>query len=770
MDIFLSGKVLGIIEVIKSKNNKKLHVFCAINAKTLKVTFNNAVSKEDQAKATFDVKRGSFATSVTPTWAEDGKSVELGRTSNLIAGTYTVTVAGIELAEGKDTATVEVKAQKISSLEIATDNIVKDGTAKVAYIVKDQYGEKMDVNANTFAWSVVNLTDSTRIAEANPTAIKYLEIDTDGSDTTTKGVAVATNVGDVLRVTGILASDPTVKVVKEITISNVFMQDFQLGEVVLPEGKTRLNEGSTYDVELDYSSLDNYGKEMKLSASQGPAATIDGITFISSNEDVIKAAKMKTTADNKLTFTVEANKAGKATITALNNNTGATSSVEVEVFAEAKATTVEFGDFKKESIIAQDPNGTAKLAVTFFDQYGEVIEDDTYNTTTDFNVTITGPGTLAAQASLVDGYLVFNENSAAVTKGTYTLTVVNKTTGVTNSTPIVVNAAREAAQLVVVDAPKASVVQAASTTVKFKVIDQYGDDFATSSKPVELNWEKKTAGDTIIAAPSGNSGTIAAANIGNAITLTGGTTTGDQTLTFKLASTGAGAAVLDTKVVNISNVAYATAFKATVDKEKYTAGDELTLTVKAEDSNNDLFTKYNGSFASTVTVQGDIAVVNTAKTYNRLLTFVDGVATVKVPVTTAGDGSIKINFDQGNGAADVFVDTDLATKVFEVKVAEVSKVSIDNTKGNKGIVITAEDEFGNKVEAFEGNKVVKVTKYEDGSEVGKKISGDDFDTAKEAIGVFTNGVSASLNLGENTATNDVIEVEVDGFTGTFTVQ
>lgn len=641
-------------EEIEEKELKVTNV-SAINAKTLKVEFNNAIAEQDQAKVTFDVKRGTIATTVETTWAEDGKSVELARATNLLAGTYTVTVGGLEFAEGANVGTVEVEAQEIASLEIATDNVIIGNPVDLVYNAKDQYGEKMDVTADKIAWTVVNTTDITRAVTAGtgtPATDKVIKLDTS-----------ATNVDDVLRVTAFLTADPTIKVVKEVTVSNVFTQEFALGTVVLPEGKTRLDQAvSAYDVELSYTAADNYGEAVKLPASQ-TGATIGEITFVSSNEDLVKVANMATDAKSKLTFKVEAAKSGKATLTALNNSTGETSSVEIEVFATAAPATAEFGEFKDGAeIVAGDAAGTAKLGITFFDQYGEAIEDDTYTIGTDFNVTVTGAGTLTVTPALVGGYMVFDDLNA--TAGTYTITLVHKTTGASASTQVTVNEARVPNELKVKTAPDASVEVAGTTNVEFEVYDQYGKLIPF------VNLGTYTIDVTYSAA--GATASVTNNPLTSYTETITGNAAGTETITFTLNS-AAPVTAIDAQEFEIEVIDALATLDVTVDKTEYTAGDTATVTIKAEKAGNVAHTDYNKTEVAEIAVGSN--------KYLRTVTFVNGVATTTVPVEEAG-ATVTVN-------ATVNAKTDGTAPTVKVVAAEANKLGLST---NDLLVV---DEFGN---------------------------------------------------------------------------
>lgn len=716
----------------------------AINAKTLKVDFNNAISEEDQAKATFDVKRGTIATTVEATWAEDGKSVELVRATNLLAGDYTVTVSGLEFAEDANVGTVKVEAQKIASLEIATDNVVKAASADVVFAAKDQYGDKMDKTRGDFNWTVVNVTDSTRaVTVTGAVGDKVLKLNTNTA-----------NVDDVIRVTGLLASDPSVKVIKEITVSNIFVDSFELGEVVLPKDATMLVQNAGY-VEVKYSAKDNFGNEVKLAdVSAMSTDDVDGIQFITSDATIIPVASatdnFKVT-DGKLEVKV-LDKAGDVTLTALNTNTGETSSIKIKVNATAGAATAEFGEYKDGAeIVAGDLAKTAKLGITFFDQYGEAIkaaDAASKSALTNFNVTVTGAGTTAPTLALsTDGkYIEFNDNAA--TPGTYTATLVHKTTGASVSTQITVNEKRVANQLKVVTAPNTNLVASQGTKVKFEIIDQYGKKMITDQTGYEVKVSKASDADVKITSPAktadgtGLAFTVAIADI----TVTAGAAAATETVTFTLQKTDGTA--IDSQAFNFTVVADATGFDVTSDKDEYTAGDDIAVTVKAKDASG-FYNKYNETKIAIVTVG--------SKAYIRTLNFVNGVATTTVPATTAGAANaLKVNWTSIPGG-------EASASTIKVKGAAASKFVLTGATSAKTLGIELCDDYGNKITTFAGAKVVKVT-----YPAAADITNSGIDVEGNAGVTFTAGkgtITFNANLPVGT-----YKVTFENYTGTLEVK
>lgn len=715
----------------------------ATDAKTLTVTFNQAISAADQALATFTVKKGTTPVPVTATWAADGKSVKLAKSTNLIAGTYTVTVGGFDL--GVDTATTDVVAQKVAGIQIPTSNVKVGDAESIYFTVTDQYGTELAKAGNLFNWSVVNTTSAARTATITPSA-----------STTQKFVAIDTNevipcqVGDVLRVTALLTSDPTVIVTKEITVSNIYTNTFTFGEVVLPEGADKLMQNAGY-VELGYVAADNLGNDVTLSDRVASTTNnaFNGIQFFTSDASIVPVLSTADVVvptiegfkvvDGKLYVKV-LNKSGDVTLTALNTNTGAATTKTITVNKTATPTTVEFGEFVDDSVISGDAAGTAKLGITFFDQYGNALTNKTYNMETDFNVTVSGAGAtpLDPAAALTNGYMTFNDN--LVTAGTYTITLVNKTTGTAVSKQVVVNEARVPNELKVVTTPQATIIAGGTTKVNFDVIDQYGDAMADAAayQVVATN----TNGAAIVEPDNADTFTIPQIIVDT--TIEAGVA-GTATVTYTLEKT-VGHVAVDAAAFNFTVVADAAAFVVETNNTTYTAGDSIEVTVKAEKPAGTVYTSYNETHTATVTVEG--------KDYIRTLAFVNGVVTTTVPATNAATvADVDVTFDSNTyAAADV-----------KVVAAAASKFILAGDTGHATLTPTLQDAYGNTIDTFDGDKILKVT-----YPAAANITGSGIDAEGNVVKTFTDGVGANITFGANLPAG-TYTVTYGSYTGTLTL-
>lgn len=197
----------------------------AINTKTIGVNFKSGVAAEDQAKLTYEVKKGNVAMIVTPNFAEDGMSVNLAKSTNFTAGEYDVRVLydAKEIHAGK----VTFETEKAVSIEIVNDTLPSGDTEKLDYKVLNQYGDEM-LPAPNLNVVFLNKTDSTRTVSS--------------ASLPTVDTSSAKN-GDEIQITLVLQSDPTVKATKIIKIADILIDKIEITGPVYPDEKTAARRG-----------------------------------------------------------------------------------------------------------------------------------------------------------------------------------------------------------------------------------------------------------------------------------------------------------------------------------------------------------------------------------------------------------------------------------------------------------------------------------------------------------------------------------------------
>ncbi|WP_286170432.1 S-layer homology domain-containing protein [Geobacillus sp. AYS3] len=354
----------------------KVESVSAINAKTLKVTFNKAV---DDTKAKFEVKKGSVTVNVAKTtFSADKKSVELELASKLFEGEYTVNVTG--LADQALTGSVKVENEKVAKIELL---------GEVAPVVVEQDGDKKTKKKATVAYRVFNqygedITKSPLAASISWTASNGVDAQDDD-----KGVLTLTNtsdfkIGDKVAITGINVSTNTV-VSGVVTISDASATDtVEFVGIYNKDGKEFSGDLAVGDFVLLLNAKDQYGNDVNASKVN------DDVVFTSSNPSVLAIDKAydgqgKDKDKIGLKFTAGPNYAngGKVIITAISKTSGKVAQFEVNVKAAPALDTFTLGT-PTEIVAAGE---TVKLPFTAVDQYGntvtkyEALEDKvTFNT------------------------------------------------------------------------------------------------------------------------------------------------------------------------------------------------------------------------------------------------------------------------------------------------------------------------------------------------------------------------------------------------------
>jgi hypothetical protein len=433
------------------------------------VTFNMPV--EDTDAVTIKLMKGAAIYSSTVTWNEEKTVATVATVINLPAADYTVEVTGLE--DEALTQTITVAAEAVGSIEV-TPTTLDDATAaaQVAFVVKNQYGEDMKKNADVTGLVVsgFNVTQGAAITVAQPTQ-KYFTINTAATADEFKKddvVRLIVSYAGLTETANIVVQDPAANA----TIS--------LGAVELAKDDVRLNV-SDATVKLGYTLLDQYGAEVKLTASQanaGAILTADKVNFISSNTGVISG--FTTNADKELVLTIAGS--GTATITAVVNATGSVSTTQVVVEADGAAKTATIA---APTMLVAGKDAKFDLATTVLDQYGDVVKSNsglTVAAKAGTNAEVSGAVlTLSAKADTV----TVDPSALAVT-ATRTLTVeLKKGTDVLGTVDIVIEPDAVASQ---VTAAKATAIFEAGSeydylAADFTVLDQYGRAF-TKGTPV----------------------------------------------------------------------------------------------------------------------------------------------------------------------------------------------------------------------------------------------------------------------------------------------
>ncbi|AWZ49450.1 hypothetical protein C3495_11780 [Clostridiaceae bacterium 14S0207] len=432
-----------------------------VNAKTLKVSFNNSIAEKEQAKVKFAVKRGLANVSLSSNWAKDGKSVELSSKNALTEGQYTVTATGLDF--GKTSTTLKVEAQKEKSLTIDCSVLNKNNNAKVKISLKDQYGDDFKLNRGEFIITAFNKTkgEVVKVSEADFT------IDTKNANKISKDDVIVVT---VLHTKSGLTDKKELKVV-----DSAYFDTIELGNIELPKGKKILTSDLT-NVKIDYKAKDQFGEEIKIDNNK--------IEVLSSDKNILNPADVSVDTDTskgtKLTISKFADKksTGKVKLTIVSKESGQTATIELQVEGApgeiAKVKTAE----SQVTIAAGSPVQEVALEVT--DQYGSKIEEKDYNgklklTSSNSSVIKNDEKALIIK----DGKIQLNLENDAKQGVKTTITIINTESGKVLETIAVI--VGEKAVPTTIDLKEGSkyaskLVAGATTELEFVVKDQYGNE------------------------------------------------------------------------------------------------------------------------------------------------------------------------------------------------------------------------------------------------------------------------------------------------------
>ncbi|WP_370222870.1 S-layer homology domain-containing protein [Cytobacillus sp.] len=477
----------------------------AINAKSLKVTFNKAV---DTTKAVFEVKKGSVKVNyATIIWNDAKTEATIELEGKFTAGDYTVNVSG--LTETALTGTTTVTNERVESVQILSENAVlnSNGDAvNVGYKVVNQYGE--DITATTpltvnAAGTVVNVN---------------------GTVTASKGVATipvsgTVKEGDSIVLTLVHAdtgksASSTVKVsakaaVSEIAINGLYNKD----------GKA-LTETTDFSKDAFYllvEGKDQYGKVVNEAALDAQNAVIVNqtnalVANVSTNFETIKVNGKDVTA-LKVTGTP---KAGESTVMIISTATGKNASYTVKVEESQRTDAVTF----------EVPNlavAGEKLFVPIqvLDKQGNLVTDE--KVVTDATRGIKVSGATGATVKTVDGKLGVEVAAGNVSEGYLSLVAVSST-GKSTIANIQVKAAAKPVRVEgVTSAIKTTVLTNAAnqaiTPANVKIIDQYERELTTAQKTALFTADYSL----VISEEKANAGAIALVNTNEVDALAVGT-------------------------------------------------------------------------------------------------------------------------------------------------------------------------------------------------------------------------------------------------------
>ena len=265
-----------VVKAVEQKpEEEQLTMTAAVKGvKTIEVSFNKAIASPDAVKVT--VKKGTAARDCKAT--VDGSKITVAMEAKLTAGTYTVSVEGVDTAAMTANVVVE-KDETLTSFEIAdyltaeSQKVTTNGSIKFAAL--NQYGEKMASTDPT-----VSCSFSSNVEVKSATATKEGEI-------------VVKNINPTLAIVGtkgtvVLVGDKGVTTTKEIsynvapTATTVeLVGSYHKNSASL---KNITEDDTASDYELLFTVKDQYGYDMEASKlTDLQISLVGGLTGLSLN-------------------------------------------------------------------------------------------------------------------------------------------------------------------------------------------------------------------------------------------------------------------------------------------------------------------------------------------------------------------------------------------------------------------------------------------------------------------------------------------------------
>ena len=314
----LTAKV--VVKAVKQEEEKLTMTATVKGVKTIELDFNKTIASPDAVKVT--VKKGTAARDCKAT--VDGTKITLAMDAKLTAGTYDVSVEGVDTTAMTASVVVE-KDETLTSFEISdyivAKSVTETTTGSIKYAALNQYGEKMTANEPTVTCSFGTVANQKPKKTATANAEGEIEV---------------TGINPVLAIVGtkgtvVLVGDMGVTSTKEISY-NTFAKATS-AEVVGTYHKNsatlkNITEGDTIaDYELLLSFKDQYGYGMGTDNLAGVRVTITGgLTDINVDTTSFSTRTVKGVDYVAVPLTATSGKtkavAGDATLTIVNQYHG----------------------------------------------------------------------------------------------------------------------------------------------------------------------------------------------------------------------------------------------------------------------------------------------------------------------------------------------------------------------------------------------------------------------------------------------------------------
>ncbi|WP_404356517.1 S-layer homology domain-containing protein [Cytobacillus firmus] len=499
----------------------------AINAKSLKVTFNGPV---DTTKAVFEVKKGTVKVNTSNTaWNADKTEATIELAGKLTKGDYTVNVTG--LTEEALSKTISVEDEKVAKIEIlSTEAPLVDAAAgidadtnvddlQVGYRVLNQYGE--DVTKTT---SLTTSATNVHVDPANGTVTIVGNYDT--------------NINKLATFTLIHASSATTATATVTAVSEAKISEVSVKGIYNKDGKT-LTETTNTTSDLFYVELeakDQYGNVINDSTKVNQELLVT-----ESNPLVIDAAANASviTVDGKKKVVVALSgtpTVGKSIVTVISKASGKSASATVEVAESKRAYNVDIQ--APELAVAGE---TVNFPVVVTDKDGAVITDLSVLKNGTRGIKVTQGGVDKTNALIVkDGAVVL---PTTLTQGYESFVVISNATQKVDTLTVEAKAAAKPTTVTGLKSSFSTTLKGSSsstiTTANLQVEDQYGR--VMTQAQLEAWLDAAATNEIVVSSDAGNNVIASAAgsvkaNAGayTSVTVTAGSTNGTENVTIVL--------------------------------------------------------------------------------------------------------------------------------------------------------------------------------------------------------------------------------------------
>lgn len=324
------------------------------NADEITVTFNKPV----EGTPVITIKNGPMNIFVNKTWNAAKTQVVLKRSNSIVftAGTYEVAVGDLK-------ASVKFEKEVASQVVINKATLLISAKPEFEVYVNNQYGKKMLAGGQIFSATAFNSTTG---------AVLVVE-KVSGSDSKFTVNTAGVKENEIITVTAMHHQTTIVGQANITAVAASKVSEFALNNVVLPTGASRVNPAPTHtSVVIDYVAKDQYGVAMTLK-SLTDVTSGSGLTFVSSDNSILKVEDMRFDSNGKLTF--KPLKAGTVTLSVLVNSTSLVTSLTIQVFDPAAVSKVIIAGAEKDVI----EDETTEISFIALDQFQNELEKKTAN-------------------------------------------------------------------------------------------------------------------------------------------------------------------------------------------------------------------------------------------------------------------------------------------------------------------------------------------------------------------------------------------------------